>query len=175
MIGPAYVRLMAAYNAEMNRRLCAAAATLSDADRRADEGAFWRSIMGTLNHLVWADQMWMSRFAGWPKPSAVQADSAAIMDDFSELRAERERLDRLLEEWAMGVTDDWLAGDMTWWSGSAKRELSRPRAPLLVHLFNHQTHHRGQTHALLTRRGAKTGDTDIFLVVPPEAMAGVSA
>jgi uncharacterized damage-inducible protein DinB len=174
MIGPGYVRMMAAYNAEMNRRLYGAAAGLSDAERRADEGAFWGSIMGTLNHLVWGDQMWMARFAGWPKPTVTQADSATLYDDFASLRAERERIDAALETWSETVTEEWLAGDLTWYSGSARREMSRPRAPLLVHLFNHQTHHRGQVHALLTRHHAKTGDTDIFLVVPPAIMERVS-
>ena len=61
MITPAYVRLMAEYNAEMNRRLYAAAARLTDAERRTDRGAFWGSIHGTLNHLVWGDTQWMSR------------------------------------------------------------------------------------------------------------------
>ncbi len=77
MITPAYVRTMAAYNAEMNRRLYAAADRLDDAERRADRGAFWSSIHGTLCHLVWGDQMWMSRFAGWPKPAVGPARQRA--------------------------------------------------------------------------------------------------
>jgi uncharacterized damage-inducible protein DinB len=166
MITQDYVRLMTAYNTEMNRRLYAAAAALPEAVRRKDQGAFWGSIHGTLCHLVWADQMWMSRFAGWPKPAVVQKDSATLFTDFAEMRTERERIDAALENWAAGVTPEWLAGNLVWYSGSAGRELSRPRAPLLVHVFNHQTHHRGQAHALLTRHEARTGDTDIFLVVP---------
>ena len=62
MITPAYVRLMAQYNAEMNRRLYAAAARLTDAERKADRGAFWQSIHGTLTHILWGDTQWMSRF-----------------------------------------------------------------------------------------------------------------
>jgi uncharacterized damage-inducible protein DinB len=172
MITPGYVRIMAAYNAEMNARLYAAASGLTEAERRAEQGAFWGSIHGTLNHLVWADQMWMSRFAGWAKPDIVQKDSAGLFDDFADLRAERIRLDGALSAWADGVTAEWLEGELVWYSGSAKRELHRPRAPLLAHLFNHQTHHRGQAHALLTRAGAQTGDTDLFLVVPAELLAG---
>ena len=62
MISPAYVRLMAEYNAEMNRRLYGAAARLTDAERKADRGAFWKSIHGTLTHILWGDTQWMSRF-----------------------------------------------------------------------------------------------------------------
>ena len=68
MISPDFIRTMAAYNAEMNRRIYAAAARLSDEERRAPRGAFWGSLHGTLAHLLWGDTMWMSRFAGWPKP-----------------------------------------------------------------------------------------------------------
>ena len=172
MITPAYVATMAAYNAEMNRRLYGAACGLTAAERLAGQGAFWGSIEGTLNHLLWADQMWMSRFADWEKPRVALKQSAELCADFAELRAEREALDARLEAWAETVTAEWLAGDLSWWSGAAQKEMVRPRAPLLVHLFNHQTHHRGQVHALLTRHGAETGDTDLFLVVPAERMQG---
>jgi uncharacterized damage-inducible protein DinB len=69
------------------------------------------------------------------------------------------------------VDEATLAGDLVWFSGAAGREVRAPYAFTVMHLFNHQTHHRGQTHALLTRAGEKTGDTDLFLVVPPPAMA----
>ena len=64
MITPAWVRAMAAYNAEMNRRLYRAAETLADSARRAERGAFFGSIQGTLCHLLWGDTAWMSRFDG---------------------------------------------------------------------------------------------------------------
>ena len=73
LVNAAFVRTMAAYNAEMNRRLYAAAGRLPDAERRKDRGAFWGSLHGTLSHLVWGDQMWMARFDGWPKPATIQA------------------------------------------------------------------------------------------------------
>lgn len=165
MITPAYLRAMAAYNAEMNRRLYAAAGRLDDATRRADRGAFWSSIHGTLCHLVWADQMWMSRFAGWAKPTVVQRDSAGMIEDWNELRATREDADARIGAWAATVDADWLAQDLTWFSGSAQAERRRPRTLLLMHFFNHQTHHRGQAHALITAAGEKTGDTDLMVLV----------
>ena len=165
LVNPAYARIMARYNAEMNRRLYAAAANIPDADRRADRGAFWGSIHGTLNHLLWGDQQWMSRFDGWGKPPVAQAGSATMIADFDALRAAREAADARISDWAERIDDAWVAGDTRWFSGAAQMELTMPSALLLVHFFNHQTHHRGQAHALITAAGQATGDTDLFLVM----------
>jgi len=166
MITPAYARTMAAYNAEMNRRLYAAAAQLPDAQRKADCGAFWKSIHGTLVHILWGDGQWMSRFADWPRPKTPIKESAGMIDDFAELRARREKADADIVVWAAGLDAAWLADDMVWFSGSLQKEIRKPRGYLVAHFFNHQTHHRGQVHALLTAQGLKTGDTDLFIVVP---------
>ncbi len=165
MITPAYVRTMAAYNAEMNRRLYTAADRLSEAERRADRGAFWSSIHGTLCHLVWGDRTWMARFAGWPKPETVLRDSATMIEDWGVLRTARAEADAGIEAWAGEVTEAWLAEDLTWFSGASQQQRSKPRTFLLAHFFNHQTHHRGQAHALITAHGQKTGDTDLMIVV----------
>jgi uncharacterized damage-inducible protein DinB len=165
MVTPEYVRTMAAYNAEMNRRLYGAAGRLSDAERRVERGAFWGSIHGTFNHLLWADQMWMSRFDGWEKPPVSIKQSAGTMDAWDAMRAKRAELDARLEAWAGRVSPEWLAGSLTWFSGAAQREMSRQRDVLVVHLFNHQTHHRGQAHALLTAAGQETGDTDLPWII----------
>ena len=165
MITPAYVGAMAAYNAEMDRRLYAAAARLSDAERRADRGAFFGSIHGTLNHLLWADRMWMSRFAGWDRPAVPLAGSHGLIETFETLQSARVEADAALLGWAADVKRAWLDGRLTWFSGATGREVSRPVATLVVHLFNHQTHHRGQVHAMLTAAGQQTGDTDLFIVV----------
>jgi uncharacterized damage-inducible protein DinB len=167
MITPAYVRTMARYNAEMNRRLYGAAAQLSDADRKADRGAFWGSIHGTLAHLLWGDGQWMSRFAGWPKPAVPIRQSGGMVEDFATLRARREQADAGIIAWADTVDSVWLDQDLAWFSGAANREMRRPRGFLVAHFFNHQTHHRGQAHALLTAHRVETGDTDLMLVVDP--------
>jgi uncharacterized damage-inducible protein DinB len=166
MITPAYARTMAAYNAEMNRRLYGAAARLSDAERKRDRGAFWSSIHGSLNHILWGDGMWMARFDNWPKPTQPIKESGKLYDDFAALGAAREEADRKIADWAGRIDDKWLAGELTWWSGAAQREVHAPLGLLVAHMFNHQTHHRGQVHAMLTAAGEKTGDTDLFLVVP---------
>ena len=166
MITPAYVRTMAAYNAEMNRRLYGAAARLSDAERRQPRGAFWGSIHGTLNHLLWGDQQWMSRFDNWPKPDVAIKQSAGLIDDFAALSAAREQADADISRWAAKVDEP---GWPRTWCGSAAPPGARcapRRACWSTHFFNHQTHHRGQVHAMLTAAGQETGDTDLFLLIP---------
>jgi uncharacterized damage-inducible protein DinB len=165
LVTPAFVRTMATYNAEMNRRLYGAAERLPDAVRRLPRGAFWDSIHGTLCHLLWGDQMWMSRFDGWPKPAVIQKDSATLIADFDELRRARIAADEKISGWAERVTPAWLAEELVWLSVSANREFRQPRGLLVTHFFNHQTHHRGQAHAMITAAGEKTGDTDLFLVI----------
>lgn len=173
LVTPGYVRTMAAYNSEMNRRIYEAAARLSDEERKRERGAFFGSIHGTLNHLLWADSTWMSRFDGWQPPGVPSKESAAMFDDFATLKAEREAADAKIEAWAARIDDAWLAADQVWFSGAAQRELRMKRDFLLMHFFNHQTHHRGQAHTMITAANEKTGDTDLFLLMPVLIAAGV--
>ena len=159
MITPAYVRTMAAYNSEMNRRLYAAASRLSDAERKCDRNAFWGSLHNTLVHIL-------CRFDGWERPTTPIKDSGGMLEDWAELSARRVEADAKIEDWARQVDDAYLARDMTWFSGAAQREVTAPYRLLVTHFFNHQTHHRGQAHALITAAGEKTEDTDLFLVIP---------
>ena len=162
MISPAYIRTMAAYNAEMNRRLYGAAARLSDAERRQPRGAFWGSIHGTLNHLLWGDRQWMSRFDNWPKPDVAIKQSAGLIEDFAALSLARETADADISRWAAKVDDAWMAEDLVWFSGAAEREMRAPKGFLISHFFNHQTHHRGQAHALLTGLAGKAPELDLL-------------
>ena len=171
MITLGYVRTMAAYNAELNRRTYAAAGTLTEAQRQEDAGAFFRSLHGTLSHILWADGMWMHRFDGWEKLDVGIADSGRWIADWSELRERRVATDARLEAWAARLADADLQGDLVWFSGAAGREMTRPRWLTIAHMFNHQTHHRGQAHALLTRFGVRTEATDLPFVLPAEAYA----
>ena len=164
MITPAYASTMARYNAYMNAEIYAAAARLDDPARRAARGAFWESIHGTLSHLMWADGMWMSRFTAWEKPACPMKESPAYMPDFDAMRAARSDLDARLQDWASALDPDWLAADQTWFSGSIQQDVTQPRALLVAHMFNHQTHHRGQAHAMITAAGERTGDTDLWLL-----------
>lgn len=164
MIDPAWVQMMAGYNSEMNRRLYAAAGRLTEVERWRPAGVFWGSLHGTFAHLLWGDRQWMSRFDGWPKPTVSIKESGTDPRPFAALQAERVQMDAKIEAWAARVDAAWLAEDLVWFSGAAGREMQRPRALLVTHFFNHQTHHRGQAHALLTAAGETTGDTDLMLI-----------
>ena len=161
MISPDWCRMMAAYNTEMNRRLYGAADGLDAVVREAVGGVFWGSIQGTLCHLLWGDTTWMSRFDGWKKPSVGMKQSPAMIQDWAELKARRVAADQKIESWAAGLTAENLAAPIAWHSAIIGRDVSMPLWIAAGHFFNHQTHHRGQAHALLTRAGAATGDTDL--------------
>lgn len=164
MITVAYAQEMARYSAWQNASHIAAANTLSDAERRRDRGAHFGSIQATLNHLLWGDRIWLHRFAGTepPAPKSI-ADSAAYLDDWCRFTEERRSTDTAIIAWADVLPPDWLVGSLSWYSGTVGRDVSKPRPLLVMHFFNHQTHHRGQVHAMLTAAGARPDDTDLFL------------
>jgi uncharacterized damage-inducible protein DinB len=166
VITPDYVRTMAAYNAEMNRRIYAAAGRLTPVERRAERGAFWDSIQATLSHLLWADRLWMARFGVGTAPDVPLRESGQWVTDFALLSARRIEEDAAISAWAARVTPEELTGDLSWWSGAVGREMTKPKALCVMQLFNHQTHHRGQVHAMLTAAGETTGDTDLPFILP---------
>jgi len=162
MISPAHVRLMARYNRWQNQSIYGAADTLEDGQRRESRGAFFGSIHATLNHLLWADRMWMHRLVGWPAPGPKNIpQSVDYYQDWSELKRERARTDEDIIAWANALDPAALSGDLKWFSGATGRELTMPRWLIVTHIFNHQTHHRGQVHCLLTQFGAKPKATDL--------------
>jgi uncharacterized damage-inducible protein DinB len=161
MILPEYARRLARYNRWQNDSLYAAAAKLSDTERRADRGAFFKSLHGTLNHLLWADRMWLSRLAGDPSPQGTPDSSAAFLDDFAAMTTDRAACDARLAQWAETLTEDWLRAEFAWRS-TINVEMRQPGWVVVVHVFNHQTHHRGQAHALLTAAGVDPGVTDFI-------------
>lgn len=161
MIAPGYVQKMARYNAWQNRSLYGVADGLTDAARREDRGSFFKSIHQTLAHIRWADQIWMSRLGDWEPPAGGIDTSTGFIDGWQELSASRIQADQDIATWADAVTDESLAGNLTWYSGAMKADLVRPLWVCVVQLFNHQTHHRGQVHAMLTAAGTRPEDTDV--------------
>jgi uncharacterized damage-inducible protein DinB len=162
MITPGYVQTMARYNTWQNENIFKSAAHLSDADRKAERGAFFGSIHATLNHVLWADQMWLWRFDANERPAAKTiTDGLAQFEDWDALRAQRSAFDAGIETWARGVSERDLSGDLAWLSGGTGQTMTTPRWVAITHVFNHQTHHRGQVHALLTGFGVKPGLTDL--------------
>jgi len=164
MINPAYVLTMARYNAWQNKQLKAVMDTLSEDALRADRGAFFGSIMATANHILWADRMWMARFQGQPPPLDGMKDSTTITPTYAAWSAERFRMDGRILIWAEKLHAVDLIGDLHWYSGVMKQDVSRPIGMLITHMFNHQTHHRGQIHAMLTAQGANAPVSDLFFM-----------
>jgi uncharacterized damage-inducible protein DinB len=161
MIDGAYVQRMARYNRWQNQNLYGVADTLSDDERRRERGAFFGSIHNTLSHLLWSDRTQMSRFSDVPKPSVGIPESVSLYPDWNALKDERAGFDGTIIAWADALDPAWLDADLTFYSGAIKRELTRPRWLLVAHMFNHQTHHRGQVHCMLTQAGGRPSDTDL--------------
>lgn len=162
MISAEFVNVMARYNRWQNVSLFGAADCLTDDARRADRGAFFGTIHRTLSHLLWGDTIWMSRFDGWDAPESGLADSANWVPHWAELCDRRAKADARILEWARDMETTRLAGDLAWFSGALNRDVRKPLALCITHFFNHQTHHRGQVHAMLTAAGVRPDDTDLF-------------
>lgn len=163
MITAEHPRLMARYNRWQNESVFGAAGLLDAAARQADRGAFWGSIQGTLSHLLWGDGMWMARFDGGARPDVPLAESAGYLADWETLKTARAAMDDRIDAWAEGLAlPD--GATLTFFSGVLGREVTKSYALCITHFFNHQTHHRGQVHAMLTQAGARPGDTDLFVM-----------
>lgn len=153
--------MMAGYNTWCNERLYDAAAQLPDADYRADRGAFFKSVHGTLNHLLVADRIWMRRFTG--EGEAPNRLDAILFEDLRDLRAARQTEDARIVSYVESLSEDALAGRFRYRTITNATEVEQPLAPALVHFFNHQTHHRGQVHCLLTGFGLDAPSLDLIL------------
>jgi uncharacterized damage-inducible protein DinB len=150
-------RRLAAYNSWANARLYDAAAAVPDRDYRADRGAFFKSLHGTLNHLLVGDRIWMRRFTG--EGEAPARLDAILCEDFAKLRAAREAEDRRIEAYIASLDERALAAMLSYRTVTSPATVEQRLSEALDHFFNHQTHHRGQAHALLT---AITGEAPSF-------------
>jgi uncharacterized damage-inducible protein DinB len=157
----------------MNDKVYLAASTLDDEVRKRDLGAFFKSIHATLNHLMVADRIWLGRFtgasypAGFIGPGGIRSIDQELYTDFEELRRERTRTDDELSTWIADLTPERLAGPLVF-----LRRGQRHESPLwwaVSHVFNHQTHHRGQITTLLMQQGRDPGATDLFAMLLEEA------
>ena len=161
----AYFELLARYNRRVNERLFAACTELSDEERKLDRGAFFRSIHGTLNHVLVGDQIWLARFEGQTVPST-RLD-AILYDDFEELRRARSLEDERIERLVDGLSRQFVAGTIEYVNNEGR--LFRDRLDLLLlHFFNHQTHHRGQVHAMITQTEVAAPVLDLHRVLVPD-------
>jgi uncharacterized damage-inducible protein DinB len=152
--------MLADYNRWANARLYDAAAQLSDSDYRADRGAFFRSVHGTLNHLLLTDRVWMGRFSG--ETVRAPALDSILHDDLPTLAAERVREDATIQAFVRALDAQRLGSVLRYARASATTVYSQPLWTALDHFFNHQTHHRGQIHAILTGLGARAPELDLI-------------
>jgi uncharacterized damage-inducible protein DinB len=166
MIGSDFCRMMARYNSWQNRQLFDLLRYLPPRELARDRNAYFGSIIGTLSHLLWGDQMWMSRFDGGSTPGGSIADSTSLVPTLGAWEAERFRMDGRIRIWATSLDNLDLLGNLTWYSGAMGREVVKPMAQCVMHMFNHQTHHRGQVHAMMTAAGISAPVSD--LVFMPE-------
>ena len=161
-----HYRMFAAYNAWANRTLYDAVGKLDDAAYRRDLGAFFGSLHGTLNHLLAADRIWMKRFTG--TGDAPTRLDAILHEDFADLRAAREEEDARLAAFADALTEERISGDFTYSPLVNPAIITHALGPALAHVFNHQTHHRGQCHAMLTMVGGPSLALDLIYFVRTE-------
>jgi uncharacterized damage-inducible protein DinB len=159
MVSVDYCRLLARYNRWMNERLYATAAQMTDAERKQDRGAFFGSIHRTLNHILWGDCIWLSRFTG--VPYGVAAYGADAVDDFATLARERDDTDTAILDWAGALSLAWLAGDLEYRAAADGKRRVVAAWVAAAHLFNHATHHRGQVTTLMKQAGYDIGVTDL--------------
>lgn len=162
MITPEYTKLMARYHIWQNTAQIEAADQLTDEQRRHDRGAFFGSIFATMNHLLWGDQMWLHRLAGTPPPVGTEIrKSQHLHATWNQYVEDRKSTDERILDWVSSIDEEQLSGELTWASNVTGQKTTRPRALLVMQLFNHGTHHRGQVHAMLTASGAELPDTDL--------------
>jgi uncharacterized damage-inducible protein DinB len=156
----AHFQMFAAYNKWANELLYRAAAQMPDEDFRLDRGAFFKSVHGTLNHILVGDRIWMRRFAG--EGDAPKRLDKILCQELEKLAIEREKEDMRIIAWVDGLTEKAFSGRFTYTTVTDMRTISQRISPALSHFFNHQTHHRGQAHALLTGFGMDAPSLDLL-------------
>lgn len=154
-----YAVAMAEYNSWMNHRLYDVAEKLTDEERKRDLGAFFKSVHGTLSHLVLGDQAWMQRFR--KEPVTMISPDQELFENFGNLKVARKKLDVEISDWARRLDSNSIEQSFNFYSVSYKKERTLPLWAAIVHMFNHQTHHRGQVTTLLKQLGHDPGITDL--------------
>jgi uncharacterized damage-inducible protein DinB len=158
-----HFEMFAAYNRWANERLYGAARTLARADYLADHGAFFGSLNATLNHLLVTDRIWMRRFSGEGPVHAVLNE--VLTDDLDELTTLRASEDARLVAYVDKLDEATIAGQFTYLPITNPVEITQPLGPALAHLFNHQTHHRGQATVILTRIAGRDACPSLDLIL----------
>ena len=168
----AYASVMAAYNAWMNDKLYGRAVRLDDADRKRDLGAYFKSLHGTLNHILLTDKAYLAGFRG--ERFEMASFDRELHVDFDALGADRRTTDEAICAWAATLDEAALLRPMPYFDASRGELASRPAWCMVLQLFNHQTHHRGQATTILKQLGVDPGVTDLLQLpsLPSAELAG---
>ena len=153
-----YYETMAEYNQWMNQKLYGICAEIPEEKRQENLGAFFKSIHGTLEHILYGDRVWMGRFTGQSFSGKLGHE---LYSNFDELRKDRELMDGQIIEWSKTLSPEWLEQMFEYTSNVDGKTRVLPTWVLLTHMFNHQTHHRGQLTTLLHQLGYNPGITDL--------------
>ncbi len=154
-------QLMAQYNQWMNQKLYKVCTEVSDDIRKKDVGLFFKSIHSTLNHILYGDRAWLGRFqSGGQTPEGLQMGQD-LLDDFVQLQIGRKKTDQDILEWVDTLDEQWLRKPFSFVSQGDGKKRTMIAWYYVVHMFNHQTHHRGQITAALSQLGFNYGSTDI--------------
>lgn len=159
-----YFQLLAQYNALANQKLYAACAELDDTVRKQLRPAFFKSIHGTLNHLLVSDRIWLNRFAG--QTIASTGLDAILYEDFEQLRQARITEDERIQAFAASLTEITLSQELCY-INRAGQQHQDSMVLLVTHFFNHQTHHRGQVHNLLSQTVVPPPSLDLHRMIAP--------
>ena len=167
--------LMSQYNQWMNSNIYKAASKLSTEKIKEDRGAFFKSILGTLNHIMVADLIWLKRFAQHPKQYAAlncvpeltnqTSLNQILYEDFFALQQSRKEIDEIIINWCQEIEAADLNSNLEYTNTKGKRYIKN-FGSLIQHFFNHQTHHRGQASTLLNQYGIDLGVTDLLMIIP---------
>lgn len=164
MIDRAYCRRMARYNAWQNKALWGVIQHVEDAALRQDRGLPGGSMLGTLNHLLWLDRMWLSRLTPQPAPDHAAADSTDLTPTPAVWWAERFRADGALRMWSDTLASVDLHGELAFWSITAQSDVIVGRETCIVHMFNQQTDLRAQVRLVLAQDGHTLPPAALFLM-----------
>ncbi len=167
-------KLLSEYNQLMNQRLYSAVAELSREEINENKGAFFKSLLGTLNHILVGDIIWLSRFSKdkssqntlsyFTNIEKPQSLNSIVFSELSELRKEREKIDKLIIQWVNSLTDKDLNSKISYKNMNGQN-FEKEFSSLINHLFLHQIHHRGQATTLLSQSRVDFGETDFLEII----------
>jgi uncharacterized damage-inducible protein DinB len=162
-----HFQMLARYNTLANQKIYEACAQLSEGEYKEIRPAFFNSIHGTLNHIMVGDRIWMTRFQGDKIPSTGLDE--ILYENFLELWTARVIEDQKIEVFFSNLKDSFLTQSIRYWNNAGNLH-EDPIKLLISHFFNHQTHHRGQVHNLLSQTAVSPPSLDMHRILRPNSV-----